>query len=118
MYCSTYMRRFRLKMTTDEYSLMVRDRSDTLPDRISRKNVLEAISQFDHNGLPDGFKASHTYYLEYNGKKYPPPAIAALAAFDLTGELPGAGFRAGKGTKCFRLLSDAGFQIIRRKTRG
>ncbi len=97
---------------------MVRDRSDVLPDGINRDHVLQAISRFEKDGLPPGFKDSHTYYVEHEGKRYPPPALAALAAYALTGQLPKPGFRAGKGTKCFRVLADAGFLICRRKTYG
>ena len=97
---------------------MVRDRTEVLPDGINRDHVLKAISSFERDGLPEGFKDSHTYYLEHAGKKYPPPAIAALAAYALTGQLPKPGFRAGKGTKCFRVLTDAGFPICRRNTDG
>jgi hypothetical protein len=97
---------------------MVRGRSDVLPDGINRDHVLQAISSFERDGLPEGFKDSHTYYVEHDGKTYPPPAIAALAAYALTGQLPEPGFRAGKGTKCFRVLTDAGFSICRRKTDG
>lgn len=95
---------------------MVRDRSEVLPDGINRDHVLEAISIFERNGLPEGFRDSPKYFLGHEGKKYPPPAIAALAAYALTGQLPKAGFRAGKGTKCFRVLTDAGFSICLRNT--
>jgi hypothetical protein len=87
-----------------------------LPDGINRDHVLEAISRFEEDGLPEGFKESHTYYVEYEGKRYPPPALAALAARALTGQLPKPGFRAGKGTKCFRVLTEAGFSIHLRDT--
>lgn len=97
---------------------MARDRSEVLPNGISRDHVLQAISSFEQDGLPEGFKDSHTYYLEHEGKKYPPPAIAALAAYALTGELPKPGFRAGKGTRCFQILNEAGFVIRRRETDG
>ena len=95
---------------------MVRGRSEVLPDGINRDHVLQAISSFERDGLPEGFKDTHTYYVEHDGKKYPPPAIAALAAYALTGQLPEPGFRAGKGTKCFRILTEAGFLICQRNT--
>jgi hypothetical protein len=90
---------------------MVRDRSEVLPNGINRDHVLHAISSFERDGLPEGFKDSHTYYVEHEGKRYPPPAIAALAAYALTGQLP-------KGTKCFRVLTEAGFSICLRNTHG
>jgi hypothetical protein len=97
---------------------MGRDRSEVLPNGINRDHVLQAISSFERDGLPGGFKDSHTYYLEHEGKTYPPPAIAALAAFALTGQLPKPGFRAGKGTMYFRVLTKAGFPICQRNTHG
>lgn len=97
---------------------MRKHRSGELPDGITRTHILQAISEYKNHGIPTGFKDSHTYCVEYDGKKYPPQAIAALAAQALTGYLPQPGFRAGKGTKCFRILSEAGFAIVRKKSNG
>lgn len=95
---------------------MVRDRSEVLPSGITREHLLQAISIFERDGLPEGFKDSHKYDLEHDGKKYPPPAIATLAVYALTGRLPKPGFRAGRGTKCFRIFTDAGFPICLRSS--
>lgn len=97
---------------------MVRDRSEVLLNGIIRDHVLQVISSFERDGLLEGFKDSHTYYVEHEGNKHHPPAIAALAAYALAVLFPKPGFRAGKGTKCFRVLFDAGFPICRRNTDG
>jgi len=92
-------------------------RNQPLPDGITRSHVLLAIAEFVELGLPAGYKVSHTYDVVHDGKAFPPPAIAALAAKALTGSLPEPGFRAGKGTKCFKILEDGGF-LVRRKHDG
>ena len=94
---------------------MTHFRNQPLPDGITSSYLIDAARLFDEQGMPNGYKASHSYDVEIAGKLYPPPAIVALAGKVLTGDLPEPGFRAGKGTKCFQILEDAGF-VIRRKT--
>lgn len=94
---------------------MNHNRNQALPDGITRSHLLQAAHEFDEHGMPVGYKPSHTYDVDLDGKCYPPPAIVALAAKLLTGSLPEPGFRAGKGTKCFQILEDAGFEIQRKK---
>jgi hypothetical protein len=93
-------------------------RNQVLPDGITKSHLLEAAEEFDANGLPEGYKPSHSYDVQINDKCYPPPAIVALAAKTLTGDLPEPGFRAGKGTKCFRILEGAGFVVQRKPKDG
>ncbi|MCO8123525.1 hypothetical protein NHH03_17390 [Stieleria sp. TO1_6] len=93
---------------------MNQNRNQALPDGITRSQLLTAAGEFDKLGLPVGYKPSHSYDVEIDGKLYPPPAIVALAAKALTGALPEPGFRAGVGTKCFQILEDAGFSIRRK----
>tara|TARA_R110002072_G_scaffold23181_3_gene80443 strand:+ start:27218 stop:27511 length:294 start_codon:yes stop_codon:yes gene_type:complete len=95
---------------------MNQNRNQALPDGITRPELLAAASKFDKLGLPAGYKPSHSYDVEIDGTLYPPPAIVALAAEMLTGALPEPGFRAGKGTKCFQILEDAGFSILKKTT--
>jgi len=66
---------------------------------------------FDEHGMPGGFKPSHTYELIHEGKSYPPPAIIALAAENSNGLKVAPGFRVGKGTQCFQILEQCGFEI-------
>lgn len=89
-------------------------RNIVLPEGITKSHISQAAILFDAHGMPKGYKPSHTYDVEINTKVYPPPAIVALAAELLTGTLPEPGFMAGKGTKCFQILTDAGFEIRRK----
>lgn len=61
-----------------------------------------------------GYKPSHPYDVDFDGKGYPPPAIVALTAKKLTGSLPEPGFRTGMGIKCFQILKEAEFKIQRK----
>ena len=91
-------------------------RNQALPDGIGKSQLLLAAKDFDSTGMPPGYKPSHSYDVLINGRCYPPPAIVALGAKVLTGVLPESGFRAGKGSKCFQILEDAGF-VIQRKVK-
>lgn len=82
-----------------------------LPDSLSRDHVLEAIRRFDA-GDQHRFADSTGYDLVFNGRRYPPKAIAGLAALAAGGaELGPEDFSGGVGSKCFRLLQQAGFEI-------
>ncbi|TWT50974.1 hypothetical protein Pla22_37170 [Rubripirellula amarantea] len=95
---------------------MNQNRNQALPDVITRSHLLTFAGEFDELGIPLGYRPSHSHDVEIDGKLYPPPAIVALAAKAITGSVPEPGFCAGKGTKCFQILEDAGFSI-RRKTK-
>tara|TARA_R110002049_G_scaffold285698_4_gene467039 strand:- start:187589 stop:187870 length:282 start_codon:yes stop_codon:yes gene_type:complete len=82
-----------------------------IPDGVRREHFLAAITKFEQLGMPAGFKPSHTYDVEHDGKSYPPPAIIAYAIEAVTGELPKPGFPVGKGAKSFRLITECGFTI-------
>lgn len=82
-----------------------------ISERIERSHVLLAIAEFEKDGYPEGFKPSHKYDLVHDDKRYPPPAIYALATKQLTGQLPKPKFSVGKGSKCFSDLRDCGFEI-------
>lgn len=86
-----------------------------LPEGILREHIIHAIAKFDLEGMPSGFKISHTYEITFEGRTYPPPAIIALAAEQLTGLTVASGFRAGKGTPCFQILENCGFEIKRKR---
>jgi hypothetical protein len=91
---------------------------DLIPDGITRDNILHAIGEFDRDGMPGGFKPSHTYDVVHEGRGYPPPAIIALAIKQLTGFLPPPAIRAGRRTKCFAVLEECGFTIVQKKPKG
>jgi hypothetical protein len=83
----------------------------SLPEAFSRAAVLEAIRRFDA-GEEHRFAESTGYDLVLNGRRYPPKAIAGLATKVADGvELGPEDFSGGVGSKCFRLLRQAGFEI-------
>ena len=88
-----------------------------LPDNISRQNILDAIQKYENDGMPRGYKPSHTYDVKYDDKSYPPPAIIALAVEAATGTLPKPGFPVGKGAKSFKILEQNGFVIVNKRER-
>ena len=82
-----------------------------VPERLGREHFLQAFRRYDAEGFPDGFKPAPTFHVWYEGKGYPPPAIAAYAVEGCTGVRPKPGFRAGENTRCFRAIRDAGFEV-------
>jgi hypothetical protein len=87
-----------------------------LPDSLSAEQVLEAIQLFDA-GIDHRFADSTGYDLVVADKRYPPKAIAGIAAELVTGRQYGPeDFSGGEGSKCFRLLRGAGFQIVAKAT--
>lgn len=88
---------------------------DIIPDGITRDHILQAMEEFDRDGMPRGFKPSHTYDVVHGDRQYPPPAIMALAIKQLTGTLPPPAIRGGKRTRCFVVLEDCGFEIVNKK---
>jgi len=83
-----------------------------LPPSITNSDVLAAISDID-SGVEHGFAESVDYDLTFGGRRYAPKAVAALAARRVTGlTYRPSDFRGGEGTKCFQLLTGAGFVII------
>lgn len=82
-----------------------------LPE-LTREDVLSAIATYERDGLPAGFRSSHTYDLLHHNRRYPPPAIAALAVAQATGLPPPVDLAPGAKTIVFRLLRCAGFRVV------
>jgi len=83
-----------------------------IPDGITSEHILKAISDFE-SGAPHEFVDSTGYDLLHEGKRYPPKAILGLAAKQILGEpLKPSDFSGGIKSKCFRVLEDAGFEIV------
>ena len=82
-----------------------------LPDQLSRATIESALAEFS-GGRAHNFADSTGYDLLYEGKRFPPKAIVGLAAEIATGlaYFPDD-FSGGLGSKCFRLLEEAGFEI-------
>jgi putative restriction endonuclease len=87
-----------------------------LPDALSAEKILEAVQLFDA-GVEHRFAESTGYDLVIDGKRYPPKAIAGIASGLATGTQYGPeDFSGGEGSKCFRLLRQAGFEIVAEAT--
>ena len=83
-----------------------------IPDGITRQDLLEACQTFDE-GVEHAFGPSTHYDVISAGKRYPPKAIVGIAARHLSGGiLKPSDFSGGIGSKCFRVLSANGFEII------
>jgi hypothetical protein len=87
-------------------------RRENLLDAIQREHILQAIKLFD-DGHTHTFADSTKFDLAYNGRSYPPKAIIGLAGVPLYGEpLKPDDFTGGAGSKCFRVLSREGFEVV------
>jgi 5-methylcytosine-specific restriction enzyme A len=85
---------------------------DNLPDGIKREHLLAAMADFDR-GVEHDFRDSTTYDVLHDARRYPPKVVVGLAAGHLLGKPLGPrDFRAGLGTKCFRVLEAGGFKIL------
>jgi 5-methylcytosine-specific restriction enzyme A len=74
--------------------------------------VLDALRDLER-GIDHSFSPSTGYDLLFNGKRFPPKAVAGLAARRIIGEtLRPDDFTGGRGSRCFRILEQAGFSII------
>ncbi|MFW7382177.1 MAG: DUF3883 domain-containing protein [Oligoflexus sp.] len=82
-----------------------------IPDNITYEHIIDAIRDFDEQKISHKFKESTGYDVLYNERRYPPKALVGLAARYVTGQVL-FGFKGGRGTKCFRILSELGFIIV------
>ncbi|WP_222890666.1 HNH endonuclease [Enterobacter sp. C2] len=83
-----------------------------LPKNLPREAILAAAHAYDA-GVNHAFAASRDYDVIINGRRYPPKAIVGIAASTLTGLIfTPAEFSGGIKSKCVRLLTDQGFQIV------
>ena len=64
-------------------------------------------------GVPHQFSESRLYDVVFAGRSYPPKAIVGIAALNMTGvEFSPEDFSGGIKSKCVKLLTDQGFQIV------
>ena len=81
--------------------------------RITRSDVHSAINDFESGDISHSFGPSRDYDLVFDGRLYPPKAIAGLAARRLLGRVPSpAEFSSGVGHSAFRALERTGFVIV------
>src|SRR6266487_501951 len=90
---------------------------EKLPDRITRKDVLKAISALDKK-TPHRFADSTKFDVLHLGKRYPQKTVVGIAArkYSKT-ELGPRDFKGGLGSKCFRILDRLGFKIVLKEFR-
>lgn len=87
----------------------------SIPDGITGEHILAAINDFN-KGVDHRFGPSSTYDVLHDGERYPPKAIVGLAAAYILGKpLQPEGFGGGLETRCFRVLEDNEFTIVRKK---
>jgi AAA domain (dynein-related subfamily) len=83
-------------------------------DQITRQDILDAIAALDRNE-PHPFEPSTSYDLLEGGRRYPPKAVAGLAARRALGRfLRPDEFSGGLDSWSFRLLRDRGFEIVQK----
>gem|GEM_PF-4007395 len=86
------------------------------PTEIPFDKIQLSIDRIDRDG-PAPHKASHTYDVVVNDRSYPPPAVVAFALEEMGHQIVSPGtIRAGKGTRAFKLLADAGFEPVSKHT--
>lgn len=82
-------------------------------DKISKKDIIDAILEIDSNPQLRKGRASSTYDLIYQNKEYPPKLVISIANRIATGiELNSNDFDGGIGTPAFNLLESNGFNVI------
>jgi 5-methylcytosine-specific restriction protein A len=86
--------------------------TNRLPAAIPAESLRDAIADLE-SGVKHAFAESTKYDVICNGKRFPPKAVVGIAAKRVTGKdyVP-YDFTGGIGSKCFRLLIDAGFDIV------
>ena len=85
-----------------------------LPDRLSRESIIAAIRAYDA-GMKHEFAESRLYDVLFEGRGYPPRAIVGIAAGYMTGtSFTPQDFSGGVKSKSVRLLTEQGFEILRK----
>lgn len=85
-----------------------------IPDGITKEFVLGAIKALDE-GEPHAFGPSTGYDLVFDGRRYPPKAVIGLAAASVVGKKLGPyDFKGGDDSKCFRILRDLNFEVLKK----
>jgi len=85
-------------------------------DRVTRRDVLRAIQEYDRLGpkqffAEHGFAPATTYELVSNKRRYPPKAVLGAAyEFAMGQQLRSGDFEGGK-TGAVRVLGELGFRV-------
>tara|TARA_R110002167_G_scaffold344363_1_gene553709 strand:+ start:52298 stop:53185 length:888 start_codon:yes stop_codon:yes gene_type:complete len=90
----------------------IKQRSDRIPEGITRQNILDAILALD-SGIKHDFSDSIAYDVLFDSRRYPPKAVVGVAAKFCSGQLLGPqDFKGGLKSICFRVLEQNGFEIV------
>jgi 5-methylcytosine-specific restriction protein A len=85
---------------------------DQIPDGVTRQNILAAIQGLN-DGVEHEFAESTGYDVLFEGRPYPPKAVVGVAAKFRNGKQLGPyDFKGGLQSKCFRVLTQNGFEIV------
>ncbi len=87
--------------------------------RVTRREVLRAIREYDRLGAEEffsahGFAPTTTYELVLDGRRYPPKAILGTAFELATGKRLASGDFEGGRTGAVKVLAELGFSIERK----
>ena len=90
-----------------------------IPDGITAQDVRSAIGDFVAGTVEHSFHESEKYDLLFEGNRYPPKAILGIAARRVAGRiLRWSDFGGGKGSRCFNVLMNLGFEIVSKPDQG
>ena len=81
-----------------------------IPSNVEREHIIEAVRKIDSKGVPAS-RRSKKFFLEFEGKRYPPKYVISLAnKFANGAELDSSKFNGGQETNGF--LRRLGFDIV------
>jgi 5-methylcytosine-specific restriction protein A len=90
--------------------------ADKIPDGLTRADILWAIDQLRQN-VDHPFGGSTDYDVLFESGRFPPKAVVGIAACRILGhQLTPRDFSAGITSKCFRVLTENGFDIVTKGT--
>ena len=84
---------------------------------IHSEHVVHALSELEAGEEPVGYRSSTDYDVVWQGKRYAPKQVIALAIKQATGKLPKPSmFKGGEDTPIFNKLRGLGFEISNKNT--
>ena len=87
-----------------------------IPDGITADDVCQAVQDLDAGALEHRFEPSTSYDVVVRERRYPPRAVIGVAARRLAGRvLDPNEFEGGVNSKCFKVLTELGFEIIEKE---
>lgn len=84
----------------------------TIPNGITRDDILQALADLDAGTVYHGFHESDRNDLGYHGRLYAPKAVLGVTARRVAGcLLVPDDFSGGEGSTCFRIRRSHGFTV-------